>query len=462
MIFRQKDERFAGQFLIAKKLDTTQLVDLARDDMGRTHTTPEAKPKLSLAKAGRLARLMAGPTEEEGKALTGGDDEDDAQQGLDYLDSVLSHLEKKTGPLSQTLMHEQEQTYAVAADPAAAAVGRATAGPVFEDSGFSQIAEETSAETSRWEPSPSGAGIGIRPVPLPPIAPLAEAPRPMRGDHLYSLGGFQGEILSSVETFASHMNAWVALAPMDSVRNFPAGVAHPANGRLYVCGGFDGRALSSSVEVYDPNTGRWSYVPAMGKGRYGHAAVVLNGLVYAIGGSDGDTRLVEAFDPETDTWRQVAPLNSARRFTAAAVIDGKIYAVGGRDAQRQDLSSVEVYDPSFDTWTPVAPMSTARKQHGVAVLGGKLYAVGGHTDAGGDTNSVEAYYPATNTWSAAAPMSSLRKQFGVAVVSGKLYAVGGDSVEGFTSAEAFDPLKNRWEPVAAMSTARYGHAVVGM
>jgi len=110
----------------------------------------------------------------------------------------------------------------------------------------------------------------------------------------------------------------------------------------------------------------------------------------------------------------------------------------------------------------VAPMSTARKQHGVAVLGGKLYAVGGHTDAGGDTNSVEAYYPATNTWSAAAPMSSLRKQFGVAVVSGKLYAVGGDSVEGFTSAEAFDPLKNRWEPVAAMSTARYGHAVVGM
>eukprot|EP00964_Phaeocystis_antarctica_P128281 scaffold92032_cov35-Phaeocystis_antarctica.AAC.1 len=96
---------------------------------------------------------MAGPTEEEGKALTGGDDEDDAQQGLDYLDSgapggsqprstprkrpalwppsnglwcsswpppkppisppltmqVLSHLEKKTGPLSQTLMHEQEQ-----------------------------------------------------------------------------------------------------------------------------------------------------------------------------------------------------------------------------------------------------------------------------------------------------------------------------------------------------------------
>ena len=155
-------------------------------------------------------------------------------------------------------------------------------------------------------------------------------------------------------------------------------------------------------------------------------------------------------------------MNCARRFTAAAVIDGKIYAVGGRDAQRHDLSSVEVYDPGSDTWTLVAPMGIARKQHGVAVLSGKLYAVGGHTDAGGDSNTVEAYYPATDTWSAAAPMSSLRKQFGVAVVSGKLYAVGGDAGEGFTSAEAFDPLKNRWEPIAAMSTPRYGHAVVGM
>ena len=121
--------------------------------------TPDAKPKL--AQKLRLARRLAGP---EGKALTGGDEEDDAQQGLDYLDSVrshatpnptpnppptlplpepnpgpnpyptpnqvlshlekktptlplpyptpnqvLSHLEKKTGPLSQTIMHEQEQ-----------------------------------------------------------------------------------------------------------------------------------------------------------------------------------------------------------------------------------------------------------------------------------------------------------------------------------------------------------------
>ena len=147
---------------------------------------------------------------------------------------MLINLEKKTGPLSQTLLHEQEQTYAVA---------RATAGPpVQQESGFSRISEEP---------------------------PVAQPPRPVRGNHLYALGGFQGEILSSVETYSPQMNAWVPLAPMDSVRNFPAGVAHPASGLLYVCGGFDGRALSASVEAYDPSTGRWAYVPSMSKGRYG-------------------------------------------------------------------------------------------------------------------------------------------------------------------------------------------------
>ena len=48
---------------------------------------------------------------------------------------------------------------------------------------------------------------------------MAEAPRPQRGDHLYAIGGFHGQILSTVETFEPHMNAWVMLAPMELVRN---------------------------------------------------------------------------------------------------------------------------------------------------------------------------------------------------------------------------------------------------
>lgn len=73
--------------------------------------------------------------------------------------------------------------------------------------------------------------------------------------------------------------------------------------------------------------------------------VALDGLLYAIGGSDGDTRLVEMYDAAADAWLHVAPMLHARRFTAAAAVEGKIYVVGGRDAQRHDLASVERYAP---------------------------------------------------------------------------------------------------------------------
>lgn len=42
---------------------------------------------------------------------------------------------------------------------------------------------------------------------------------------------------------------------------------------------------------------------------------VVNGLLYAIGGYDGQSRLstVEVYNPETDTWSKVAGMNSQRR-----------------------------------------------------------------------------------------------------------------------------------------------------
>lgn len=43
---------------------------------------------------------------------------------------------------------------------------------------------------------------------------------------------------------------------------------------------------------------------------------VVNGLLYAIGGYDGQSRLstVEVYNPETDTWSKVASMNSQRRW----------------------------------------------------------------------------------------------------------------------------------------------------
>lgn len=96
---------------------------------------------------------------------------------------------------------------------------------------------------------------------------------------------------------------------------------------------------------------------------------VVNGLLYAIGGYDGQSRLstVEVYNPETDGWTRVSSMNSQRRLVQSspprpaqltnrgvllsamgtAVVDGHIYVCGGYDG-KSSLSSVERYSPETD------------------------------------------------------------------------------------------------------------------
>ena len=75
-------------------------------------------------------------------------------------------------------------------------------------------------------------------------------------------------------------------------------------------------------------------------------AVVVNGKIYAIGGSAGHrdrlVSAVEAYDPATDTWTRKADMPTARTYFSASVVNGKIYAIGGR--ARVLSSTVEAYD----------------------------------------------------------------------------------------------------------------------
>ena len=56
------------------------------------------------------------------------------------------------------------------------------------------------------------------------------------------------------------------------------------------------------------------------------------GSAYTLGGRDaGNTRLltVEQYDPDLNTWTAVAPMSTARYTHAAAVLGGHLYALGG-------------------------------------------------------------------------------------------------------------------------------------
>ena len=59
------------------------------------------------------------------------------------------------------------------------------------------------------------------------------------------------------------------------------------NGKIYVAGGElidDGKTVKS-VEVFDPSTQTWSYLPNLPSGLHGVPMVGLGNTLYAIGGS---------------------------------------------------------------------------------------------------------------------------------------------------------------------------------
>lgn len=89
------------------------------------------------------------------------------------------------------------------------------------------------------------------------------------------------------------------------------------------------------------------------------AAVILQHA--ASHGFPGDSlNVVEVFDPIGNLWERCQPMRTARSRVGVAVVNGLLYAIGGYDGQSR-LSTVEVYNPETDSWTQVSSMNSQRR-----------------------------------------------------------------------------------------------------
>lgn len=72
--------------------------------------------------------------------------------------------------------------------------------------------------------------------------------------------------------------------------------------------------ITGSTYSYDPDQDRWTLVQPMHSKRLGVGVVVINRLLYAIGGFDGNERLasVECYHPENNEWSYLPPLKTGR------------------------------------------------------------------------------------------------------------------------------------------------------
>ena len=88
-------------------------------------------------------------------------------------------------------------------------------------------------------------------------------------NHLYIFGGNYGDKflnctykLSKKTLWYTFLNGvkWEKMTDMNEKRSFIFNSNVILNGRIWVCGGWNGRSALKSVEIYNPETNEWKYV----------------------------------------------------------------------------------------------------------------------------------------------------------------------------------------------------------
>ena len=293
-----------------------------------------------------------------------------------------------------------------------------------------------------------------------------------------------GVFLDTMELYDPKSGSFQSAGSMSSKR-----VGHSATllpgGKVLLAGGMAGRSfegswhgiMSSSADIYDPQTGKVMPVGNMITGREAHEAIPLpGGKVLFIGGSDGQHYLdsVEVFDPCAKKFTLAGKLTESRGGAVAVLLPagdgkdaGKVLVLGGASGETEAnhivLGSAELFDPNTGASLKVGDMSVRRYKHAATLLAdGRVLITGGSDDRdwGNMYDTAEIYDPATHRFTPTSKMLSKRFKLPHATVllkNGKVLVAGGSNV-----VEVFDSGRKEFVPVSGKLTepSYYGTATL--
>lgn len=228
-------------------------------------------------------------------------------------------------------------------------------------------------------------------------------------------------------------------------------VSAVCGGLLYRIDGVDGK-----VTCYNPLENAWrARTTKFFSSCRGCAVASFHEELYLFGGmihedNDLDTEVMFQdgfkYNPLSNAWTKVASMQTGLAYHCAVVVEDLIYVIGGCNGQIS-LKSVETYDASTNQWRRAPDMANPRK-HGAAVnAGGKIFVTGGYCD--NDETSVEPscelFDPLVNQWSLLPGPCQPRCCFGIVSVDDMVYIFGGeDSEQWISTFESFDFRSNKW------------------
>lgn len=175
---------------------------------------------------------------------------------------------------------------------------------------------------------------------------------------------------AEVYQYDSCLNCWEKLASMNVARYDFA--CTEVNGLVYVVGGYglDGESLSS-VEVYNPDTNKWSMIESLRRPRWGGFACGFQGKLYVMGGRSsftiGNSKLVDVYNPEKHAWHEMK--NGCVMVTAHAVLGKKLFCMDWKNQRK-----LSIYNSDENSWKMVPIPLTGSSSIGFrfGILDGKL------------------------------------------------------------------------------------------
>ncbi|MBA0834581.1 hypothetical protein Goarm_006921, partial [Gossypium armourianum] len=145
------------------------------------------------------------------------------------------------------------------------------------------------------------------------------------------------------------------------------------NGKVYVVGGYgvEGESLST-VEVYDPDTDKWTLIESLRRPRWGCFACGLNGKLYVWCGRSsltiGNSRFVDVYNPENRNWCEMKN-GGCVMVTTHAVLEKKLFCMEWKNPRK-----LAIFDPNDGSWKRVWVPLTGSTSVGFrfGILDGKL------------------------------------------------------------------------------------------